>query len=671
MRHSPVRSCLFAPLLLIALALCRQGLAAEGRETASYGSWPSPISAASVSEGSRGLFDLATDGDDLYWAESRPQEGGRVTIMRQRSAGEPEELLPEPWNVRTRVQEYGGRSYVVGEGTLWFSNFADQRMYRLVPGSEPQPITPEAALRYAACVFDALRQRLVCVREDHRGEGEAVNALVALPLEGVHEGEVLFGDSDFVSPAALSADYKHIAFVSWDHPNLPWDNTTLRSASFDASGKLAQLRSHNPAGESVLDPQWDAQGRLYAISDRDDWWSLYRVEGESFTMVKTGLEEAELGGPEWWIGKHYYAFLDDGRIAARITSHGVQQLYLIDPQGGKAELLDLQSAALESVLSRKGLLYVINEPLDRPDEILQIKAGKPGSKVLRRARDKSLDPAWAAPHQALTFPSAGGASAHALYFPPTNPDVQAPADEKPPLLVQIHGGPTHMSFPYYSVDRSYWTSRGFAILDINYRGSTGYGRKYRQALYGEWGIADVEDAVAGASWLAAQGKADPDRLIIRGGSAGGFTTLAALAFHEVFDAGASYFGVSDMEALAQETHKFESRYLDQLVGPYPERKDLYVARSPIHHLQGFKAPLLLLQGLDDKVVPPNQSEMIFEALKKRGVPTAYIAFEGEGHGFVKAENSIRSRESEYAFYARIFGFAPAEELPPLEIIGLD
>lgn len=668
-------NCRYLPVLALALlvtpSLARAGDSTEGNRVMSYGSWPSPITAASIEEGSRSLFDLAFDGAYLYWAEGRPEEGGRITLVRWRPGGEPEDVLAEPWNVRTRVQEYGGRSYVVSDGTIWFSHFADQRLYRLRPGLKPEAITPQAALRYAACVLDSARERLLCVREDHRGEGEPRNELVALPLEGVSEGEVLYAGSDFVSAPSLSPGGERIAFVGWDHPNMPWDNTTLYSAGFDANGKLRDLRAHNPAGESVLDPQWDAQGRLHALSDREDWWTLYRVDGTTFERVETGLGEAELGGPAWQLGEHYYRFLPEGRIAARVTRHAVQQLYLLDPDAGDAEAVELGSAAVADMLPAAGRLYVINQPVDRPDELLALAPGGGRQQVIRRSRDESIDTAWTAPHEAVSFPTGGDAIAHGLYYPPTNPDVQAPDNEAPPLMILVHGGPTSIALPRYSLPRSYWTSRGFAILDLNYRGSTGYGRAYRQALYGEWGVADVEDAVAGARWLAGQGKADPERLIIRGGSAGGFTTLAALAFHDVFDAGASYFGVSDIEALARETHKFESRYLDQLIGPYPERKDLYVARSPIHHLEGFDVPLLLLQGLDDRVVPPNQSAMIFEALQERGVPTAYIAFAGEGHGFRKAENSIRAREAEYAFYARVFGFSPAEDLPPVEIIGLE
>ncbi len=635
-----------------------------------YGSWPSPITAAAIEEDSRWLAGLATDGDYLYWVEGRPEEGGRVAIVRWRPGAAVEDVLPAPWNARTRVHEYGGRSVLVADGVIWFSNFADQRLYRMRMGEEPQPITPDAALRYGACVLDAPRQRLLCIREDHRGEGEPRNALVALPMDGESEGGVLFGDSDFVSAASLSPDGKQVAFISWDHPNMPWDNTTLWTAGFDAAGNLIGLRSRNGSGESVIDPQWDDSGQLYTISDRDGWWSLYRVDGEQFAPVGTGLHSVEFGGPAWTIGGHYYRLLHDGRIAARVTAGGTRRLYLIDPREGSASPAGLDSAAVDDVLPFGDRLAVIHNPAVRPQELVITDGAARHPQLIRRARDNSIGAAWVPDCEQVEFPTAGGATAYGNYFPPTNPQVMPVPGKAPPLMVFVHGGPTDQAMPEFSLDKLYWTSRGFAILDLNYRGSTGYGRAYRRALYGQWGVADVEDAVAGVRWLAQQGKADPERLIIRGGSAGGYTTLAALVMHDTFSAGTSMFGISDIEALARDTHKFESRYLDQLIGPYPQRRDLYVERSPIHHLDGFNEPLLLLQGLEDRVVPPNQSEMIFEALKSRGVPTAYIAFPGEGHGFRKSENAIRAREAEYYFYARVLGFEPGEPLAPIDIVGL-
>lgn len=636
-----------------------------------YGAWPSPISAAATVAGSRGLHTLYADGGYVYWVEARPEEGGRNTIMRWRPGGEPEEILPAPFNARTRIHEYGGRSILVARGLIWFSNFADQRLYRFRPGTEPVAVTPEAPLRYGACELDSPRERLICIREDHRSPGEPRNALVALPLEGESEGEMLFADSDFVSAPSISPDGRRIAFTSWNHPNMPWDATTLWSAGFAEDGSLADLVEHNPASsESVMDAQFDAANRLHVISDRDNWWKIYRVDEGNFAALDAPLFEAEVGGPAWTIGRHFYRFLPDGRIAAMISRRGVEQLYVLDPDRGSAELLGPGSASLTDVLPVDDLLYVIHSPETRPTELLATEVAGGRAVVIRKSRDESVAPGWIPDSQAVTFPTAGGMTAHGTYYPPTNPQVQAPPVELPPLMVTVHGGPTALAQPVYDLSRLYWTSRGFAILDLNYRGSSGYGREYRRALYGKWGLADVEDAVYGARWAAEQGLGDPSRMLISGGSAGGFTTLAAHAFHDAFAAGASYFGISDIEALAHETHKFESRYLDQLIGPYPERRDLYVARSPIHHLEGFGAPLLLLQGLEDKVVPPNQSEMIFEALKSRGVPTAYVAFPDEAHGFRKAENMVRALEAELYFYSRVLGFDLAEDIEPVPIIGL-
>lgn len=636
-----------------------------------YGSWPSPITAASVVEGSRWLASLAFDGDYLYWVEGRPEEGGRSTIMRWTAGGEPEQVLPAPWNARTRVQEYGGRSVLVADGTVWFSNFEDQRLYRLTPGSEPEAISPAADLRYAGCVLDRPRNRLLCVREDHRGVGEPENTLVALSLDGVTEGEVLFAQDDFVSAPSLSPDGSKVAFTSWRHPNMPWDNTSLWSAGFDDSGGLAQLTLHNAdTRESVINPQWGKNNVLYAISDRDDWWKIYQVEADRFTPIGTGIERAEIGGPEWVIGDNYYYLLPDGTILAKVMKAGVESLVVIDAATSSARTLPLDSAAIPDFLPVGKRLFVINAATDAPPVLLETDLDGKRRGIIRTSTDSAIDPRWIPSYRLVSFPSGSAAQAHGIYLPPTNPNVQGPAGAAPPLIVSVHGGPTSVSSPTFKLSQLYWTSRGFAVLDLNYRGSTGFGREYRRALYGQWGIVDVEDAVAGANWLAGQGLADPQRLIIRGGSAGGYTTLAALAFHDSFSAGASHYGISDIEALARDTHKFESRYPDQMIGPYPERIDLYRQRSPINHLEGFSAPLLLLQGLEDKVVPPNQSEMIFEALKERGIPTAYLAFEGEGHGFRKAENQIVALEAELYFYAQVLGFETADDLPAVPIEGL-
>ncbi len=636
-----------------------------------YGSWPSPISAASLVEGSRGIGGVTKDGDYFYWLESRPEQGGRTTIMRWQPGASPEELLAEPFNVRTRVQEYGGRSLLVHKGVLWFSNFMDQRLYRFEPGGEPVAITPDADLRYAGCSFDSRRNRLLCIREDHRGLGEPVNALVALMPSEESEGTILFSGTDFVSEPRLSEDGSRIAFISWMHPNMPWDSTTLHSASFDEQGALSDLEAHNPdSNESVIDPQWRDDNTLVAISDRDNWWKPYSVSGQEFSAIETGLEDVEIGGPDWTIGSRYYWFLPEGEMLLVARRGSVEQLVLLEGKG-EQKILDTGAVSYGSLVFDEGQLYFTAGFPDQPSALVSASLDGAINGVIRRSSDSALAAEWIPAFKQVTFPLPSGGEAYGVYFAPKNPAARTVAGSAPPLIVSVHGGPTSVAGVSYRPEHYYWTSRGFAVLDLNYRGSTGFGREYRRALYGQWGITDVEDASAGAAWLAEQGLADPGRLIIRGGSAGGYTTLAVHAFYDTFAAGASYFGVSDIEALAKDTHKFESRYLDQLVGPYPERKDLYVERSPIHHLEGFSAPLLLLQGLDDPIVPPNQSEMIYDALKERGVPTAYVAFEGESHGFRKAENQIAAREAELYFYARVLGFTPADELPEIQIDNLE
>lgn len=636
-----------------------------------FGDWPSPISAASLVEGSRSIGGLRKDGDFFYWLESRPEQDGRNTIMRWQPGIDPEEILGKAFNVRTRVQEYGGNSLLVHDGVLWFSNFSDQRVYRFVPGQAPVAITPDAALRYAGCSFDKSRERLLCIREDHRGLGEPVNTLVALAPDQEGEGTVLFSGTDFVSEPRLSESGMRIAFTSWMHPNMPWDSTSLHSASFDADGFLANLVIHNPdSNESVIDPQWRDDETLVAISDRDNWWKPYVVSATSFEAIVTGLKNVEIGGPDWSIGSRYYRFLPDGEMLLLARKGSVEELVLLAGDGSH-RVLQTGAVSYGSLVFDSDLLYLTAGFADKPSALVTASLDGTLQSTIRRSSDIALEAEWVPAYEQLSFPLPLGGEAYGVYFAPKNPTAFAPAGTAPPLIVSVHGGPTGVAGVSYRPEHYYWTSRGFAVLDLNYRGSTGFGREYRRALYGQWGISDVEDASAGAAWLAEQGLADPKRLIIRGGSAGGYTTLAVHAFYDTFAAGASYFGVSDIEALAKETHKFESRYLDQLIGPYPERKDLYVERSPIHHLEGFNAPLLLLQGLEDPIVPPNQSEMIYEALKSRGVPTAYVAFEGESHGFRKAENQIAAREAELYFYAKVLGLNPADVLPGISIDNLD
>ena len=639
---------------------------------APYGSWKSPIATDLIVSGAVGLGQIALDGDDVYWVEMRPSEGGRMVIARRSSDGKSVDVTPEPYSVRTRVHEYGGGAFVVADGVVFFSNFADQRMYRQDPGSEPRAITPEAPMRYADGVFDAGRGRIICVREDHSGEDEPVNAIVAVDAEGVNPQETLFAGSDFCAAPRLSPDGDRLAWLAWNHPNMPWDGTTLLLADIRADGSLEEPQTvAGSPDESVLQPLWSPEGELYFASDRNGWWNLYRWrDGE----VQPVLEmEAEFARPQWVFDPAAYGFLDGGRIACSYVERGVWNIGIIDIDKGVLTRLDLPYSEMgrgELRASGNRIVFSAGAP-DKAMSLMSLDAATGAVETLQQAHDLELDAAYLSSPELVEFETTGGRTAHAFYYPPRNPDFAAPEGEKPPLLVKSHGGPTAAASTALDLGIQFWTSRGFGVVDVNYGGSTGYGTEYRRRLNGTWGLVDVDDCVNAARFLAARGDADPERLAIDGGSAGGYTTLAALTFHDVFKAGASYYGVSDLEALAKETHKFESRYLDSLVGPYPERSDLYVERSPINHTHLLSCPLLLLQGLEDEIVPPNQAEMMFEAVKSKGLPTAYVPFEGEQHGFRRSENIKRALEAELYFYSRVFGFELADVVEGVEIENLE
>ena len=619
---------------------------------ASYGSWKSPITTGLIVSGAVGLGQIALDGDDVHWVEMRPSEGGRMVVVRRAADGTTSDMTPEPYSARTRVHEYGGGAILVNRGVVYFSNFSDQRLYRQDPGSEPKAITPDEPLRYADGVFDEGRGRIVCVREDHSRDGEPVNAIVGVDAEGHKPQQVLFSGSDFCAAPRLSPDGTTLAWLAWDHPNMPWDGTRLLAADVLQDGKLGDPRVvAGGAGESVLLPLWSPQGELHFVSDRNGWWNLYRWRNESVQPV---LEmEAEFARPQWGFDPAAYGFLEDGRIACSFVERGVWNIGIVEPESGQLTRLDLPYSEMgrgELRVSRNRLVFTAGAP-DRAMALLSLDVPSGAVETLQQAHDLDVSPEYLSAPEAVEFETTGGRTAHAFFYPPRNPDFVAPEGEKPPLLVKSHGGPTAAAQTALDLGIQYWTSRGFGVVDVNYGGSTGYGTEYRRRLNGTWGITDVDDCVNAARFLAERGDVDGERLAIDGASAGGYTTLAALTFHDAFRAGASLYGVSDLEALAQETHKFESRYLDSLVGPYPERQDLYFERSPINHTHLLSCPLLLLQGLEDEIVPPNQAEMMFEAVKAKGLATAYIPFEGEQHGFRRSENIQRALEAELYFYS--------------------
>ncbi len=637
-----------------------------------YGSWPSSITVSDLTSASIGLAEPWLDGDDAYWLEGRPTESGRRVLVRQGPDGGIEELTPAPANVRTRVHEYGGGSYTVAGGTVVYSEFRDGRLYRVDPGIEaPTPITPEGPFRYADLRFDAARRRFLAIREDHTDPAAPMASIVAVAIDGDRDPIVLYDGPDFLAAPRPSPDGTRLAWLEWDHPDMPWDATRLRIADFAEDGTLgvSALVAGAP-DESIAQPVWSADGLLHFVSDRSGWWNLYRL-GVGPRLEPLAPREAEFADPAWVFDRSSYAFLADGSIVATPRAGGRDRLVHITP--GVA-IGDVESAFTEYEGLRASATSVIalaGSP-DSPSVIVRLDPQTLAPLgVLRRAMDVAPDPGLISAPESIDFPTAGGQTAHALYYPPRNAGVRGPDGARPPLVVLSHGGPTANASSALDLARQLFTSRGIAVVDVDYAGSTGYGREYRHALDGQWGIADVDDCEAAARFLVERGDVDPARLAIMGGSAGGFTTIASLAFRDVFSAGISLFGVGDLEALARDTHKFEARYLDRMVGPYPAEAATYRERSPIHSLDRIACPVLVMQGLDDKVVPPAQAEAIVAALGANGIPHAYLTFEGEGHGFRGADAIRRSLEAELSFLGAVFGFTPADDLPPLELPGID
>ena len=639
------------------------------KKVASYGAWKSPVTTDLIVAGTIRLGQIVLDGEMIYWTEGIATEGGRNVIMRQDAEGQRQDTTPAPFDARTRVHEYGGGAFTVHDGVIIFANFTDQRLYQQRPGSNPEPVTPEENLRFADGIFTG-DGRFICVREDHRLEGqEPVNTLVSLALDGEDTGSVLVSGNDFYASPRVSPDGKRLAWLTWNHPNMPWDGTELWLGEFAPDGTLAnQQLVAGGREESIFQPEWSPEGILHFVSDRSGWWNLYCLNGQEIKALYP--MEAEFGAPQWVFGMHMYAFIDAQTILCIIDQDGGSTMALLDTQNGRLTALELPFTSLNDLHIAGKHAYFKGGAPDLPASIIHLDLNSLTTMILRRSSDLVLDDAYLSRAQAITFPTANGLAAHAFYYPPNNGDYEAPEGELPPLIVESHGGPTSATSDVFSINKQYWTSRGFALLDVNYGGSTGYGRAYRKRLNGQWGVVDVEDCINGARYLARQGLVDSDRLAIHGGSAGGYTTLCALAFHDEFDAGASYFGVSDIEALAQETHKFESRYDQSLIGPYPEQRELYHERSPIYYVDQIICPLILFQGLDDPVVLPSQSEMMYEAVKAKGIPVAYLAFPGEQHGFRRAENIKRTLEGELYFYGRVFGFEPADEIEPVPIDNL-
>jgi dipeptidyl aminopeptidase/acylaminoacyl peptidase len=648
-------------------------MAARG-QTSPYGSWRSPVTADAIVAGVVGLSQIQLDGDDIYWVEQRPAEEGRNVIVRRRPDGSTTDITPPGFNARTRVHEYGGGAYLVREGIVWFTNFKDQRLYRQDPGKVPVAITPAQDIRHADFAFDQRHQRLIAVREDHaRGKsGEpAVNTIVSLDPTGKTPAKTLVEANDFYSSPRVSPSGTHLSWLTWNHPNMPWDGTELWEAELTADGVRGLRKVAGGEGESIFQPSWSPDGVLYFVSDRSNWWNLYRWRGPAVEAVAP--LPAELGTAQWNLGMSTYAFESERRIVCQVRSQGVTRLATIDPQVGRLDPIDTPFTAFSAyVRARAGRAFSIAGSPTEPLSVIAVSLDSGKVEVLRRSaeREQVIDRSYISVPQAIEFPTEGGVTANAFFYPPVNPEYTAPAGELPPLIVYVHGGPTSAVSNALDISDQFWTTRGFAYLVVNYGGSTGFGREYRQRLNGLWGVVDVDDSVNGARYLIERGLVDGKRVAITGGSAGGYTVLRALTSTDFFAAGASHYGISDLEVFHTDTHKFESMYDQNLIGRWPEDQDIYRERSAIHSVDRITAPVILFQGLEDKIVPPNQAELIVDALRKRGLPVAYIPFEGEQHGFRIAKNIKRSLEAELYFYSKVFGFPLPDPIEPVAIENL-
>ena len=635
-----------------------------------FGSWKSPITTDMIVSRSIKLGEVTFDNEDIFWLESRATEGGRNVLVKRSADGQITDRTPQSLNVRTRVHEYGGGAFLIVEGTIYFVNFKDQRIYKQLPNSDPEPLTPENKYRYADFVLDCSNNRLISVCEDHSNpETEPQNTLVSIDL---NTGEVntLVSGYDFYSSPRLSHDGSNLAWISWNHPNLPWEGTELWLADLDENGSLSQpIRIAGGCDESICEPRWSPDGQLYFSSDRMGWWNLYRYTRKR-TVVPLFPLNGEFAYPHWVFGLSTYTFISAKTLACTFCQQGQWHLATLDTEKKQLTLLEIPYTNITSIQAKDHQIVLTGEGPTKPTAIVHLNLKTGETTIIKQSNDLDIDAGYLSTPEMIAFPTENDLTSYGWYYPPNNKDYITSKKGLPPLLVKSHGGPTACASPSFNLRIQYWTSRGFGYFDVNYGGSTGFGREYRRRLNGKWGIVDVDDCVNGAKYLVEQGLVDGDRLAISGGSAGGYTALAALTFRDTFQAGASYYGVSDLEALAKDTHKFESRYLDRLIGKYPEEKAIYQERSPVYCAEALNCPVIFFQGLEDKVVPPSQSQMMVDAIKKKGLPVAYLPFEEEQHGFRRAENIKRALDGEFYFYSRIFGFEPAEKLQPIEIINL-
>jgi dipeptidyl aminopeptidase/acylaminoacyl peptidase len=630
-----------------------------------YGSWRSPITAGAIAAGSLRMSQPQLDGGCAYWLEGRPVEAGRQQVVAH-DGHAARDVTPASVNVRNRVHEYGGGDYRVRGGRVFYSRFDDGGVDAMdVDGAAPVALAGGGA-RHADFEVSPDGRWLVCVEERDREGTEASNRLLAIPLTGGSTRPFAEG-FDFVSFPRFSRDARRLLFTAWRHPDMPWDATELHAVDFGEAGPAAVERLAGGGDESIFQPGFSPAGHVTFVSDRSGWWNLEQLRDASRRTLRP--HAAEYGRPQWVFGMATWAYVDEGTILCAYAADGRQHLARLHLEEGRLDDLQLPFEAFDGLAVEGDVALFIGAAADRPPAVVRLDLRTDRFDVLRESSRLELGAAQVSLPEALELPTRDGERTRAFFYAPTHPEHTGPSAERPPLLVRSHGGPTGAASSALDPRIQFWASRGFAVADVNYRGSTGFGRAYRDRLRGEWGVVDVGDCVDTALQLAADGRVDGQRLAISGGSAGGYTTLCALTFHDVFHAGASHYGIGDLEALVRDTHKFESRYTDRLVGPYPERRDLYVARSPIHHADQLSCPVAFFQGLEDRVVPPNQAEAMVAALARRGIPHAYVAFAGEQHGFRRAENVVAALEGELVFYGRVFGF-DVDTDRTLEIVGL-
>lgn len=640
---------------------------------APFGSWKSPVTPEMITTGGVRLSDIWLDGDDVYWLEGRANEGGRYVLVRCSADGSSDDVTPEGFNVRNAVHEYGGRAFAVHKGVIYFANWDDQRLYRQTTDAPPEPITAEPVIargdRYADLEVTPDGRHIICVRERHFEDREADNELVVVPSDGSAEPTVIATGRDFYSSPRVSPDGAGIAWTEWDHPKMPWDGTDLWSATLHEDGSIEyQAKIAGGLDESIVQPEWSPGGLLHFVSDAPGWWNLHSWRhGAAINLLE---EEFEAGGASWQFGFSTYSILPDGAVLIRKSEGASGGFVSVAPNGGRSGFIEVPYSDISYVKTDGENVYFIGATATSQPEVVKLNLNSKQVETLKKSSTIELDPEYVSVPEAITFPTTESGIAHAYHYAPKNPEFDGMPGEVPPLMVISHGGPTSATSPALSLMTQYWTSRGFAVVDVNYRGSTGYGREYRNALREKWGLYDTQDCIAAANYLAERRLADRKRTVVRGGSAGGYTTINALTFHNVFAAGAAYYGIADLMVFVDDTHKFESRYLDSLIGAYPEFDYRYRDRSAINFTDQLSAPMIIFQGLEDKIVPPSQAEIMVKGLEDNGIMYAYVPFEGEQHGFRKAENIKRALEAEIYFYGKALGFEPADEIEPVDIKNL-